>query len=87
MSLLTGEPRSATITAEGTCEVLVLDHAALAPVLAADPSLAGSLSHSIAARSAATSAKLEDRRERGDGDEEPQANLLHRIRAFFSLPD
>ena len=67
--------------------MLVLDHAALAPVLAADPSLAGSLSHSIAARSAATSAKLEDRRGRGDDDEEPQANLLHRIRAFFSLPD
>ncbi len=86
MSLLTGAPRSATITAEGSCEVLVLDRAAVGPLLAADPSIAEILSQSLAARLAATEAKLEDRRGRGQ-DEEPAVNLLHRIRAFFSLPD
>ena len=86
MSLLTGAPRSATIAAEGSCEVLVLDRAALSPLLAADPSIAESLSHSLTARLAATEAKLEDRRGRG-ADEAPESNLLHRIRAFFSLPD
>ncbi len=86
MSLLTGAPRSATISAEGSCEVLVLDRDAVAPVLAADPTIAETLSRSLAARSAATEAKLEDRRGRGR-DEQPEVNLLHRIRAFFSLPD
>lgn len=86
MSLLTGEPRSATIAAEGSCEVLLLDRAAVAPVLAADPALAGTLSHSLAARTAATEATLEDRRGKAS-DEAPEQTLLHRIRAFFSLPD
>ena len=85
MSLLTGAPRSATIAAEGSCEVLVVDRAAIGPLLAADPSIAEILSQSLAARLAATEAKLEDRR--GRKDEEPAVNLLHRIRAFFSLPD
>src|SRR5580765_1884750 len=85
MSLLTGAPRSATIAAEGNCDVLVLDRAALGPLLAADPSMAEILSQSLAARLAATEAKLEDRR--GRKDDEPAVNLLHRIRAFFSLPD
>lgn len=87
MSLLTGEPRSATITADGSCEVLVLDRDAVSPVLAADPTIAETLSKSLAARAAATSATLEDRRDRGREDDEPAVNLLHRIRAFFSLPD
>ncbi|KAB2950719.1 MAG: mechanosensitive ion channel [Thermoanaerobaculia bacterium] len=43
MSLLTGAPRSATVTAEGAVEAFVLDRAALAPILEADPAIAETL--------------------------------------------
>lgn len=89
MSLLTGEPRRATVTAESGCEVLVLERQAVAPVLAADPSLAEALSRSLAERAADAAAKLEDRRERHRTApvEQNQANLLRKIRSFFSLPE
>ena len=87
MSLLTGEPRSATVTAHGGCEVLRLDQAALAPILAADPSVAESFSLLLATREAATQARMDDRRGRAvrvdDGSD--QASLLARIRSFFGL--
>jgi CRP-like cAMP-binding protein len=86
MSLLTGEPRSATVTAESGCEVLVLSRQELQPILEADPSLAETLSQALAARSAETEAKLEDRRERGKG-EHRAASILARMRSFFKLPD
>lgn len=87
MSLLTGEPRSATVTAEGGCEVLRLDRAALAPILAADPGVAEALSRLLASREAATRARLDDRRGRTalTGDPTDHAPLLARIRAFFRL--
>lgn len=86
MSLLTGAPRSATVTAEGGCEVLRLDATSVAPILAADPSVAESLSRLLAAREAATRARLDDRRGRAPlSDDSDHASLLERIRAFFRL--
>lgn len=89
MSLLTGEPRSATVTAEAGCEVLVLTREALQPILAADPALAQTLSRSIAERSAETEAKLENRRElaRSAGTSAHEESVLARIRSFFKLPE
>lgn len=89
MSLLTGEPRSATVTAEGGCEVLVLAREALKPILEADPALAQTLSRSIAERSAETEAKLENRREqaRSSGANAHEESILARIRSFFKLPE
>lgn len=89
MSLLTGEPRSATVTAEGGCEVLVLAREALQPILEADPALAQTLSRSIAERSAETEAKLENRREqaRSSSANAHEESILARIRSFFKLPD
>ena len=39
MSLLTGEPRSATVRAEGDCEVLEISKAAMAEVLRDSPAM------------------------------------------------
>jgi len=86
MSLLTGEPRSASVTAEEAVEVFVLDRAALAPILQEDPELAETLSHVLAQRAAATVARFEDRR--GALKHSPvaeQRSLLERIQSFFRL--
>jgi small-conductance mechanosensitive channel/CRP-like cAMP-binding protein len=88
MSLLTGEPRSATVTSDGGCEVLLISKAALAPLLEQDPQLAELLSRAVIARQADTAATLEDRRDRAriGGDVRHEATVLQRIRAFFKLP-
>jgi small-conductance mechanosensitive channel/CRP-like cAMP-binding protein len=87
MSLLTGEPRSATVTSEGGCEVLVLSKQALAPLLEREPQLAELLSAAVLARQASTALTLEDRRDRRReaAAERPDQPLLARIRAFFKL--
>ena len=62
MSLLTGEPRSATVLAREHCGVLMLGKAALASTLEADPRIAEELSRALAFRLQDTSDTLEDRR-------------------------
>lgn len=86
-SLLTGEPRNATVAADGGCEVLVLEKNALAPLLEADPSLAEKLSRALTERGAATEAVLAERQEkhRLKHQQHDQASILKRIRAFFRL--
>ena len=88
ISLLTGEPRSATVTSDGGCEVLILAKEALAPLLEQDPRLAESLAAAVVARQARTAAKLEDRRDRlrEAFDDRHPGSLLQRIRSFFKLP-
>jgi len=86
MSLLTGEPRSATVTAEGPCEAFVLRREDLAPILERDPSVAETLSRVLAERAAATDARIEDRRGQVKAAaEEAEASFLHRIRRYFKL--
>jgi small-conductance mechanosensitive channel/CRP-like cAMP-binding protein len=86
MSLLTGAPRTATVSAQEAVEVLVLDRAALAPVLQQDPSLAETLSHVLATRVAATVARFEDRRDELKRQAVPEHHgLLEKIRDFFRL--
>jgi len=86
MSLLTGAPRSATVTAEGAVEAFVLDREALAPILERDPAIAETLSRLLAERAAATAARIEDKRgeQRRAGSPDHQS-LLGRIRSFFHL--
>jgi CRP-like cAMP-binding protein len=88
MSLLTGEPRSATVTADGGAEVVVLSKEAIAPLLEADPTLAERLTSALVARQAKTAASIEGRRDRArDAAGTPvESNLLKRIRDFFKLP-
>lgn len=86
MSLLTGAPRTATVTAQDDVEVLMLDRAALAPVLQQDPSLAETLSRVLAERVAATAALFEDRRDELKRRVVPEHHgLLEKIRDFFRL--
>jgi len=87
MSLLTGEPRSATVIASDHCGVLVLTKQAVASTLEADPRIAESLSRALAARRQDTLETLEDHRDR-EGVEssiEDEQTFLRRIRSFFSL--
>ncbi|HKI87323.1 MAG TPA: cyclic nucleotide-binding domain-containing protein, partial [Thermoanaerobaculia bacterium] len=86
MSLLTGEPRSATVAARGVCRVLKLTKAAVAPLIQNDPKVAEALSRALAARRAEAAATLE--RERGREQPKAQADqisLLRRIRSFFTI--
>ncbi len=86
MSLLTGEPRSATVKAEGGCEVVVLTRSELQPVLAADPEIAAKLSKALAERAAATAAALAEPRGQGKGmKSDDEISILSRIRDFFRL--
>ena len=86
MSLLTGAPRSATVTAEGAVETFLLDREALAPILESDPAIAETLSKQLAERSAATAARIEDRIDSGRRDVlADHRPLLARIRGFFRL--
>jgi CRP-like cAMP-binding protein len=85
-SLLTGEPRSATVTAEEPCEAFVLGREDLAPILEQDPSVAETLSRVLAERTAATDARIEHRRgQMQQTVEEEEASLLQRIRRYFKL--
>jgi small-conductance mechanosensitive channel/CRP-like cAMP-binding protein len=86
MSLLTGEPRSATVTAEEPCEAFVLRRQDLAPILEQDPSVAETLSRVLAERTAATDARIEDRRgQMKAATPDDEASLLQRIRRYFKL--
>jgi small-conductance mechanosensitive channel/CRP-like cAMP-binding protein len=88
MSLLTGAPRSATVSALGAVEVFVLERSALAPVLHDDPTLADTLSHVLAKRVAATIDRIESRRdELARRQAVEQRSILQKIRGFFGLGD
>lgn len=86
MSLLTGEPRSASIVAEVETEVVVVNKDAFAEVLKSDVNLPDALSHTLqnrmknaAARAALWDAIIDPKQ----GDQ--QTALMRRIRGFFGL--
>jgi len=86
MSLLTGAPRSASVTAEDGVEVFELDRDALAPILQSDPSIAETLSRVLAARVAETVARFENRRDELSRQQAvEERSLLSKIRGFFRL--
>jgi small-conductance mechanosensitive channel/CRP-like cAMP-binding protein len=85
MSLLTGEPRNATVRAEGDVSVLVLSKEALGAILQANPAAAEHLAGVLQRR-------LQERHERLAAAAAAQApapptrsDLLGRIRRFFGL--
>jgi len=86
MSLLTGAPRSATVTAVDAVEAFELDRAALAPILQADPTLAEPLARVLGERVAATLERFEDRRdELSRAHPVDHRSLLGKIRHLFRL--
>ncbi|HWT09215.1 MAG TPA: cyclic nucleotide-binding domain-containing protein, partial [Roseomonas sp.] len=84
MSLLTGQPRSATVVAVTEAVVLELSKADLDPVLRARPELLEGLTAIMAARQARNSAAP-------DGPAAPSAaaptreDILARLRSFFGI--
>jgi len=84
MSLLTGEPRSATIVASTDVECYRLDAEAFRNLLARRPDLADKVAAALSERRSA----LQARKQPGAGRSIPELNehdLLDKIRAFFRL--
>ena len=87
MSLLTGSPRSAHVTALCDTTALEVDKDALGPILQSDPGLAKRLGQIVLHRRLANDATLRAMppAERRTATRSQTAELLDRIRAFFSL--
>ena len=87
MSLLTGEPRSATVVADSEVECFRLDKAAVQQIIDARPELAEQLAKLLADRKVALqSAKEGLSADAASERAAREANaLLRRIRSFFAL--
>lgn len=87
MSLMTGEPRRATVRAVHECEVIVLHKHSLAPILTATPELAELISRKLAEREAELGERVAEKARRSQqvSVEERSSVLLQRIRNFFHL--
>jgi small-conductance mechanosensitive channel/CRP-like cAMP-binding protein len=87
MSLLTGEPRSATVRADGDCYVMEIGKREMAEVLSDAPSCMEQLSQLLAQRRMETEGILKEARSDDHALTERQytANFLQRLRSFFQL--
>jgi CRP-like cAMP-binding protein len=85
MSLVTGEPRSATCTARTDAVCYVIDHAAFREFLSQRPQMAEHLSTLLASRQAALQKKGGELSARAAQASEHQTKLLARIKHFFDL--
>lgn len=83
MSLLTGEPRSASVVAFEEAEVLRIDKSGLKPILASNPSLVQSISELVEERRRILAEQIEANQE----EEELRAKkgVMRSIRSFFGL--
>ena len=84
-SLLTGAPRSATVTARTASVLLEITKAGLEPVLQRTPELARSISATLAARQAERPLLEAEAGEPAPHSPLDEVGLLRRIRAFFGL--
>jgi small-conductance mechanosensitive channel len=87
ISLLTGEPRTATVVAESDCEVVKIEKSAMRTLLLQHPRLAETLSETLAARRSVLEAEINSFR-----TNQPVAPIvgtketfLARLRQFFQL--
>lgn len=85
LSLLTGEPRSASVIAETETEVVLVDKADLAPVIAADARLPEVITEVLAARQRQLADQLTAAGAKDIRPASPPAALLSRIRRFFGV--
>ena len=87
MSLLAGEPRSATVQATSPCELLVIGKAAFGRILMESPTLAERVSQIVTHRNM-TSQRVKQNdpaAETKASEEESVARLLKSIKKFFSI--
>lgn len=82
MSLLTGEPRSATVRSVGHTIVFSIDKELFRDILLAHPEVSEVLAATLATRQAKTMGMVERRREE---EAKIASGLLGRIRSFFGL--
>jgi small-conductance mechanosensitive channel/CRP-like cAMP-binding protein len=86
MSLLTGEPRSASVIAVDETEVVEVDKAAFAAVLSADTGILEALSVALESRARKSAEQLAtEAAMRPEQPPLPRTALLKRIRAFFGI--
>ena len=90
MSLLTGEPRSATIQALGDCEVLEITKPLFAQIVEREENLLPRLSELLVQRKLETEGFATRLRDESNGavsakEQEYKARFLKTIRSFFEL--
>ena len=88
MSLLTGEKRTATVTALEDTDVIVITKACMAKILENNPSMVQELSQKLERRLADTAEKMAELEKGTEGaarEGEKSKHLLRRIRTFFHL--
>src|SRR3984893_544688 len=88
MSLLTGEPRSATVRADADCYVMEIGKPVMAEVLRDAPGCLEQLSELLAQRKMRTEGILKDAgppAEQAAKENEYRATFLKRLKTFFSL--
>jgi small-conductance mechanosensitive channel/CRP-like cAMP-binding protein len=83
MSLLTGEPRSATVSARGDCRVFEIEAEMLRAVMLSDPAVVGRIA-SVAASRRTELLAVRDASQAGRAQDNAQ-NLLLRIKRFLRL--
>lgn len=86
MSLLTGEPRSATVTAAAETDVLILDKAALRTLTEADPSVLEKLVAAVERRQANRDSKLAEHLAANEMQPITNRAFMRRIYQFLGLP-
>jgi CRP-like cAMP-binding protein len=88
MSLLTGEPRTATVRAEADCEVLEINKSVMSEILHHAPECLEQLSELLANRKMETEGIVREAtpsEEQADKEREYRATFLRRLRTFFEL--
>ena len=82
MSLLTGEPRTATVTAVGDCRVVEITAAAFREIVLTNPAIVEAVSAEVSRRRAGLE-QARDAAARATPALEPPASLLARVRRFL----
>ena len=88
MSLLTGEPRTATVRAEKDCEVLEISKPVMAELLRASPQCMEQLSALLAHRKMETEGIVKEAtlpEQRANREREYTASFLKRLKSFFEV--
>jgi small-conductance mechanosensitive channel/CRP-like cAMP-binding protein len=88
MSLLTGESRTATVRADGDCEVLEIDKTAMAQIFRESPECLNQLSELLAKRRMETEGIVKDATQPHDQaskEREYRATFLSRLKTVFEL--
>jgi small-conductance mechanosensitive channel len=82
MSLLTGEPRTATVVAVEETEVLRISKSAIKPIFEANPDLVQTISEMVEERREVLRSLAE---KRSDGESAQEKGMIKSIRRFFGL--